>query len=100
MAKCKTGQVWDRKVRKCIADKSSLETEYKSELGKKGIGKVTRKKGTPDPRFSPKRGKSRAVAKGIASDSAKRGQKRKRRRVVSEMKAGDRWYKNYERKNK
>ena len=85
MAKCKTGQVWDRKVMKCIPDKSSLETEYKSELGKQGLGKVTRKKGTADPRFSPKRGKSRAVAKGIASDSAKTYQNKKTRQVMREV---------------
>lgn len=47
-----------------------------------GMGKVTRKKGVSDPRFNPKRGKSKAVAKGIAQDDTLRRRKSKRRKVT------------------
>jgi len=48
MAKCKTGQVWDTKIKKCVASK------------------YIKDKGKSDPRFNPKRGKSEEVASDIS----------------------------------
>ena len=68
MAKCKTGQIWDTKVRKCIADKSSLKKKYGTGIDDLTLTGKTRIKGKSDPRFDPKRGKSEAVASGIRTD--------------------------------
>ena len=72
MAKCKTGQVWNTKINKCVSDKSSLK--YKMGTGKDEmvVKGATRIKGKSDPRFNPKRGKSEAVASGIRTDKKMR----------------------------
>ena len=78
------------KLLKKERDFTSLKQAAKDPDYGYGYGKVTRKKGVADPRFSPKRKKPKAVKKAIGQDSSMRDSKKRVRKIrTAEKKAAD-----------